>query len=238
MKVADLEEVVNNIKPFGLDESESVKSLLRLDDAKVFEPILMAQHKAIISLVDNDWICNCQLKSLAELYKDYSLQFMHVLYCKGPHHLYGAALDEVDFELEDCVIASTSHETNDTITIKEPNNLRPKPTTEYPDSNTLLPVKLNMRCFDEEHFSYFEQPTADFKHQSRSANDRGLSVEFPAPDFEFELELIIHNNSVSVTIANPVKLILSFGLEQQESADINNVDKISTMSACAIMHQT
>ncbi|XP_037811285.1 uncharacterized protein LOC119603348 [Lucilia sericata] len=209
------------------------KNFLTTLSAAVLEPILVTQRIAMLNLANNHWICSCWLQELANLYKEYRLQFMEVLYCKAPHHLYGVTLDEVDFEKENCVVTGTTQqdtvEEKEVETVTEPETSTVKSTTskdygsgssspvenssDYVQSNELSSTEsskvLKMRCFDP-NASGQTSREADIlpsdepiESSVETFSDNSEHLQLPAPTYDFELQLIPENNSVIVSISTP-----------------------------------
>lgn len=187
---------------------------------------------SLINLANNDWLCNCDLLDLIEMYKKYRSQFMDILYCKAPYHLYGRTLDEVNYEEQNCLPKSTTEQQGtagvletdsftteislDSTTSKaysgEPcgeNN------TEFVQSSEKTSIEsnpmLNMRCFNTEESnedkslrSYEMITVTNVELLKRTEND----FQVPGPKYNFELQLMEENNSVIVIIENPSDLLV------------------------------
>ncbi|XP_065368971.1 uncharacterized protein LOC135961400 [Calliphora vicina] len=226
------------------------KNLLTTLAVEVLQPILVTQRISMLNLANNDWICNCDLQELGELYKEYRLQFMDVLYCKAPHHLYGVSLDEVDFGEENCLVSATT--VQDTVeekeleTVTEPETSTSKATTsktygsgggienssDYVLSSELSSTEssniLKMRCFDSTTYAQSSQsrefefiPSDKAVEPSAELFSDDLEYfKFPAPTYNFELQLIAENNTVKVSIENPKEVLVIWFSEQLESSVI------------------
>ncbi|KAM7344410.1 uncharacterized protein ACRADG_011148 [Cochliomyia hominivorax] len=227
------------------------KNLITTLSPSVLQPILVTQPVAMLNLANNDWTCNCQLLEFAKLYKKYRLQFMDILYCKGPHHLYGMSLDEIDFAAENCNIVSTT--VQETIEEKEYENETTSEgsvittttskayngeqsvenSSDYIISSEVSSTErsntLKMRCFD---ISFFAQSSDLLKSQDRqspdilensmeSINNDLDYLQFPAPAYDFQLHLIPENNSVIVSIDNPADVLVIWFSDQVESSVIS-----------------
>ncbi|TMW43800.1 hypothetical protein DOY81_011122, partial [Sarcophaga bullata] len=76
----------------------------------VLQTMLETPQVVLINLANNDWLCNCDLLALTGVYRKYRQQFMDILYCKAPYDLYGLALDELNYDEQNCATRVTTEQ--------------------------------------------------------------------------------------------------------------------------------
>lgn len=201
---------------------------------EIVEPILQNNLGAMISLSHNEWLCDCAMQGLANLYREQRNKFMEDVYCTAPRIFYGMPIDEVNYGEQNCEALSTTVspveelETSSMAPMTTPkmNEYTPKidfdnSEDEVDDSSDLARV-FKMRCVNFESLDSTDSEIASSSIDISMERNLDLTgetdyFELPPPTHEFDLQLIEENNTVVVLVNDPGDLVIIWFSEQEEA---------------------